>query len=82
MKFTVLKRKLGKKYAKRQENNDACYRDRIGQKTVKELCEYALEEIKNDIPSLVNYAVNKILAQKMLEKPSKKIAKKIAKKSK
>lgn len=38
----------------------------LDEKTVKELCDYALEEIKNDIPSLVNYAANKILTQKML----------------
>ena len=49
----------------------------LDEKTVKELCDYALEEIKNDIPELVNYAANKILAQKMLlEKTSKKIVKK------
>jgi len=49
----------------------------LDEKTVKELCDYALEEIKNDIPSLVNYAANKILTQKMLlEKTSKKIVKK------
>ena len=48
----------------------------LDEKTVEELCDYALEEIKNDIPSLVNYAANKILAQKILEKPSKKSTKK------
>lgn len=48
----------------------------LDEKVVKELCDYALEAIKNDIPELVNYAVNKILAQKMLEESPKKVAKK------
>ena len=42
----------------------------IDNETVKKLCDYALEEIKNDINALVNYAANKILSRKILEQSS------------
>jgi len=42
----------------------------LDEKTADYLVKYALKNIKNDKPSLINYAVNKILLE-MIEKKDK-----------
>jgi len=42
----------------------------LDEKTADHLVKYALKNIKNDKPSLINYAVNKILLE-MIEKKDK-----------